>query len=247
MNRLLSVISIVAASAIAAHAADAQELTIDGKGNVTIAGNLTVKGEIVVTKAITGSGDIETSGNMTAGGNLAASGDVTAKTISASETITAHGEVIAKSDVSVTGNISTEKFLVKKFGQDWYHLDYSAIRRWVALWVSGFPQSRVALGKPETVTQGLDLVRKIKGMSYSISPSDNGREARDYGLMPDGPENLPPGILVKDQSGHTWVDDRHAVVFLVEAVKEQQRLIESLQSEIKSIASRMNQTTPNPR
>lgn len=212
--------TIVAALTLASWSAGAQDkgLTVDGDGNVVITGDLTVGGNLRTKGALTAMGSITATGAISAGGEISTSGGITA-----------------------TETIKTDAYFAKYFsGSGTYHLDSSG-PFYAAYWYKGASESQASMGEPKAVAKGLELVNGMKGISYSITPGDPVGGQRDYRLTPDGIEKLLPDIAMKDRAGHAWIDERQAVAFLVEAVKEQQKLIEALQNEIASIRSRSTQ------
>lgn len=241
--------AIVAASTLATWSAGAQDkgLTVDGDGNVVITGDLTVGGNLRTNGTLTVMGSITATRGMTAagpiyGGVISTAGDISTQgAMSAKGAISAGGQISTSSGITATETIKTDEYFAKYFpGSGTYHLDSSG-PFYAAYWYKGESASQVSMGEPKAVAKGLELVNGMKGMSYSITLGDLVGGQRDYRLTPDGIEKLLPDIAVKDRAGHAWIDERQAVAFLVEAVKEQQKLIEALQNEITSIRSRLTQ------
>jgi hypothetical protein len=179
---------------------------------------------------------VDGNGNVEISGNLKVSGSITVT-----------GGLSATGDIATSSSVYTDDYFYKWFGSEKWRLDYGPVHRYAAYWYYGAPAAVSATSEHKPVAKALEFVQGIKGVSYPLQEPNKIGETRGYGLVADGIEKSLPMIVLKDQAGHAMVDDRHAVVFLVEAVKEQQKLIETLQNELRSLTARLNAAASTPR
>jgi hypothetical protein len=97
----------------------------------------------------------------------------------------------------------------------------------------------------ETIDSPIDKVMNIKGVSFEWKRSeykDKGfPEGRHYGVIAQEVEKILPEIVRESPDGEKAVSYTELVPVLTEAIKEQQKQIESLRSEVKALKEAMQQ------
>ena len=91
----------------------------------------------------------------------------------------------------------------------------------------------------ETIDSAVDKITNIKGVSFEWKTSeyqDHGfPEGRHYGVIAQEVEEVLPEIVKEGPDGTKAVSYTELIPILTEAIKEQQKQIENLQSEVKAL------------
>jgi flagellar biosynthesis chaperone FliJ len=87
-----------------------------------------------------------------------------------------------------------------------------------------------------TIGNALATVQQLRGVSYDWKRKDfpemNFKQGKDLGLIAQEVEKVLPELVNTDEKGFKSVQYSHLVSVLVEAIKEQQKQIETLKAEV---------------
>jgi len=97
----------------------------------------------------------------------------------------------------------------------------------------------------EGITNALDIVSQLRGVTYDWRmdefPERNFSEGRDMGVIAQEIELLVPEVVSTGSDGYKAVEYGHLVGLLIEAIKEQQGIIDEQQCRITSLEGMKNQ------
>lgn len=85
------------------------------------------------------------------------------------------------------------------------------------------------------ITAGLDKVRAMRGVTFNWKDKQSYGFRRDYGMIAQEVEAVIPEVVTQNPDGMKSLDYQKIVPVLVEAIKDQQRIIESLESRINAL------------
>lgn len=85
------------------------------------------------------------------------------------------------------------------------------------------------------ITAGLDKVRALRGVTFNWKDKASFGSRRDYGMIAQEVEAVIPEVVTQNPDGMKSLDYQKIVPVLVEAIKDQQRIIESLESRINAL------------
>lgn len=85
------------------------------------------------------------------------------------------------------------------------------------------------------ITAGLDKVRAMRGVTFNWKDKQSYGSRRDYGMIAQEVEAVIPEVVTQNPDGMKSLDYQKIVPVLVEAIKDQQRIIESLESRINAL------------
>jgi hypothetical protein len=98
----------------------------------------------------------------------------------------------------------------------------------------------------KTIENGLDVVKKLDGVSYKfnfeLATNANASGKSSYGFIAQEVEKIIPDAVLKNKDGFYSVNYDAIIPFLTNAIKEQQKHIEKLETQIQKMIS---QTTSN--
>ncbi len=90
-----------------------------------------------------------------------------------------------------------------------------------------------------TLDNSLEKVQQLRGVSYEFKtdefPNQNFNKGTQIGLIAQEIEKIYPELVTTDNNGFKAVEYANVVAILIEAIKEQQTLIESQNKEIESL------------
>lgn len=85
------------------------------------------------------------------------------------------------------------------------------------------------------ITAGLDKVRAMRGVTFNWKDKASFGSRRDYGMIAQEVETVIPEVVSQNPDGMKSLDYQKIVPVLIEAIKDQQRIIESLESRINAL------------
>ena len=95
----------------------------------------------------------------------------------------------------------------------------------------------------EPIAGGLDKVTRLRGVSFRWRrdefPKRNFRDGKQIGLIAQEVAEILPEVVVTSPDGYKALDYAKVVAVLVEAIKEQQQLINSTRSELGDLVQRL--------
>lgn len=87
------------------------------------------------------------------------------------------------------------------------------------------------------IRNGLNTILKLNSFSYYLK--DDSTKTMDFGLIAQEVQEVLPSIVSQTSKGILGIDYDALIPFLIEAIKEQQQIIDSLKLEIKEIQSNL--------
>jgi hypothetical protein len=86
-----------------------------------------------------------------------------------------------------------------------------------------------------TLVSALDKVRQLRGVSYQWKASEKGEKENKIGLIAQEVEKVIPEVIQTSTEGQKAIAYSKLVALLIEAVKEQQQIIEKLEGDIADV------------
>jgi len=110
---------------------------------------------------------------------------------------------------------------------------------WQGTIVQGLSDSRVKTNVV-SMTEGLDKIEQIRPVTFDWVPTENvsDREGADFGFIAQELEEVLPEVVHTRGDGYKTVMYEKVVPVLVQAMKEQQTMIEALRAEIELLKNR---------
>jgi hypothetical protein len=92
----------------------------------------------------------------------------------------------------------------------------------------------------ESLKDALYLVTQLRGVSYRWK-KDTLNSAKEIGLIAQEVEKVIPELVDTDEKGYKSVQYSHLVAYLVEAIKEQQKIISQSQKQIEKLSNALGE------
>ena len=110
---------------------------------------------------------------------------------------------------------------------------------WQGTIVQGLSDSRVKTNVV-SMTEGLDKIDQIRPVTFDWVPTENvsDREGADFGFIAQELEEVLPEVVHTRGDGYKTVMYEKVVPVLVQAMKEQQALIEALRAEVELLKNK---------
>lgn len=177
--------------------------------------------------------DIASTSNVFADNNVIAGGYITAGAPGHDKQA---GDIIANDDLVAEDNLMIYHDAV--INRTYTSSDYELYVNGDTYTSGSYSSSDVKFKKNiENLENGLDKILKLRGTNYDWKlhefPDRGFKEGKQYGLIAQEVEKVIPEIVREDEEGEKAINYIQIIPLLIEAIKEQQQMIEDLQSRIK--------------
>ena len=120
------------------------------------------------------------------------------------------------------------------------HLDrYGNLVIKAALTQNGSPSDRKLKENIKPIEKALDKVSKLKGVSFDWKESDSYSKVKeDYGFIAQDVKKIVPELVREDGGGMLSLQYNGITPIIIEAIKEQQKMIQELKAEIEILKNK---------
>jgi hypothetical protein len=178
--------------------------------------------------------NVNVEGNLTFTGarNITTTGTITASSLNVGSITNPNGRLSLNDDVDVSGNLIVNGLISSADSKTEFADNNTVIVNGVLevkgyIWTGDvFKYSDEAIKEDIVhITNAIEKVKAINGVYFKYK----GKEETKMGLIAQNVEKVVPEVVMTDKDGLKAVDYASLVGLLIEAVKEQQVIIEELQ------------------